>query len=70
MGKEPHLWAIIDIRKIWGEGDMIVIQNSVFKQYLATLKEREVAPSLYADYTKWLRYYLNFCAMYQVHGSL
>ena len=48
---------------------MIVIQNSVFKQYLATLKEREVAPSLHADYTKWLRYYLNFCDMYQVRGD-
>lgn len=45
---------------------MITIQNSVFDNYVAALKKREIPPALHADYKKWLRYYLDFCAKYVV----
>ena len=45
---------------------MITISNSVFDNYVEALKKREIPPALYADYKKWLRYYLDFCAKYVV----
>lgn len=45
---------------------MINIQNSVFDNYVAGLLEREIPTVLHADYKKWLRYYLDFCAKYVV----
>jgi integron integrase len=40
---------------------MIHIPNSVFVQYEIALNNREIPSSHYADYKKWLRYYLDFC---------
>lgn len=45
---------------------MINIDNMVFDNYVAVLKKREIPPALHADYKKWLRYYLDFCAKYVV----
>ncbi len=45
---------------------MITIPNSVFDNYVEALNKREIPPTLHADYKKWLRYYLDFCAKYVV----
>jgi hypothetical protein len=52
----------LNIIKGWSQ--MINIQNSVFDNYVASLKKQEIPPALHADYKKWLRYYLDFCAKY------
>ncbi len=40
---------------------MIHIANSVFVEYEVALNKGGIPSSLYADYKKWLRYYLDFC---------
>jgi len=43
---------------------MFAIPNSVVNQYDAVLKNLMIPISQYADYKKWLRYFLDFCAKY------
>jgi len=43
--------------------------NTVFCQYETILKKREVTVKCHADYKKWLRYYLDFSAKYQLPDS-
>ena len=43
---------------------MIHTPNAVFAQYEVVLQKREIPPAQYADYMKWVRYYLDFCAKY------
>jgi site-specific recombinase XerD len=40
---------------------MIHIPHSVFILYEAALNKREIPCSHFADYKKWMRYYLDFC---------
>lgn len=40
------------------------VPNAVMSRYEAILKMRNIDICLYADYKKWLRYYLDFCAKY------
>ena len=48
---------------------MITIPNAVFDRYLAIFKKHKIALSRYADYKKWLRYYLDFCDKYEISGA-
>ena len=48
---------------------MIHIPNSVFVEYEVALKQRQIPSSLYADYKKWLRYYLDFCVKHVTTGD-
>lgn len=41
---------------------MILVPNGVLSRYTSLLKTRQVDISLFADYKKWLRYFLDFCA--------
>jgi hypothetical protein len=43
---------------------MIAITNDVSSQYDAVLKNQEIPVSQYADYKKWLRFFLDFRAKY------
>ena len=43
---------------------MTPVPNTVFINYETTLKKRSVKIDCYADYKKWLRYYLDFSAKY------
>lgn len=43
---------------------MLYIPNAVLSQYEAVLKKWEIPLVRYADYMKWLRYYLDFCSKY------
>lgn len=43
---------------------MITVTSAVISQYDAVLEKQEVPISQYADYRKWLRFYLDFCAKY------
>lgn len=45
------------------------IPNSVFVQFEAALKKQEIPFSLYANYKKWLRYYLDFCIKHVTTGD-
>jgi len=45
---------------------MIHIPSSVFIQYETFLRKREIPLAQFADYKKWLRYYLDFCAKYVI----
>ena len=45
---------------------MIALPNSVVNQYDTVLKNLMIPISQYADYKKWLRYFLDFCEKYQV----
>lgn len=45
---------------------MFTIPHTVLTQYAAVLKKNEIAGALFADYMKWLRYYLDFCDKYPV----
>jgi integron integrase len=45
---------------------MIVIPNDVFTKYIAYLIKTGVPDTSYAEYKKWLRYYLDFCDKYPV----
>ena len=48
---------------------MLLVPNAVFTQYEAILKKRRIAISRFAEYKKWLRYYLDFCDKYPVPDS-
>ena len=43
---------------------MLPVPHTVFRQYDAVLRGREISPARHADYKKWLRYYLDFRAKY------
>jgi integron integrase len=45
---------------------MILIPNALFTMYIAYLGKRRVPGSHFAEYKKWLRYYLDFCDKYPV----
>ena len=45
---------------------MLLIPNTVFTKYVAHLKKREIPVDLFAEYKKWLRYFLDFCDKYPV----
>jgi len=48
---------------------MQTIPDDIGEQYSAVLKKRTVPVSRHADYRKWLRYYLDFRAKYQLPDS-
>ena len=43
---------------------MIAVTNAVITQYDSILKRQEIPVAQYADYKKWLRFFLDFCAKY------
>jgi len=49
---------------------MILIPNNVFLRYIDHLKSRRIDVTRYADYKKWLRFYLDFCDKYPVPEDL
>jgi hypothetical protein len=51
------------------ENSMLLIPNAVFIQYEAVLKKRRIAISRFAEFKKWLRYYLDFGNKYPVPDS-
>jgi len=48
---------------------MLLVPNAVFIRYVTHLKNREIAPARYAEYKKWLRYFLDFCDKYPVPAA-
>ncbi len=48
---------------------MLRIPESTLTEYVAYLKSRNIPPSRNSEYTKWLRYYLDFCNKYPVPTS-
>jgi hypothetical protein len=48
---------------------MLPIPKDISAKYEAVLNKREIAVSRRAEYLKWLRYYLDFCAKYPVPDS-
>lgn len=40
--------------------------TTLFTEYVTHLKNRKIPPARFSEYKKWLRYYLDFCAKYQV----
>ena len=45
---------------------MLPVQVPIVKRFDAILEKRAVAPTQRADYKKWLRYFLDFCAKHPV----
>lgn len=45
---------------------MLTVPSATINQYHAILESREIATLHFADYKKWLRYFLDFCAKYPV----
>ena len=45
---------------------MLLIPNAIFTEYVTHLNKREIAVGHFAEYKKWLRYYLDFCDKYPV----
>lgn len=43
---------------------MYLVPNALVNQYVAALKKREIPISQFADYKKWLRFFLDFSAKY------
>ncbi len=48
---------------------MITIPNEFFAKYVAHLTLRGCPKSKFAEYRKWLRYFLDFCAKYPIPES-
>jgi hypothetical protein len=48
------------------EISLLRIPNATFTEYVAHLNIRQIAPARFAEYKKWLRYYLDFCDKYPV----
>ncbi len=48
---------------------MITIPNELFAKYVAHLTLRGCPKSKFAEYRKWLRYFLDFCAKYPIPES-
>jgi hypothetical protein len=49
---------------------MILIPNNLLLRYVAHLKSRGIEVARYAEYKKWLRFYLDFCDKYPVPEQL
>ncbi len=45
------------------------IPNAVFDRYVAHLIKKKIPPARFAEYRKWLRYYLDFCDKYSVPAN-
>ena len=45
---------------------MLLIPNAIFTEDVTHLNKREIAVGHFAEYKKWLRYYLDFCDKYPV----
>jgi integrase-like protein len=45
---------------------MFNVPNAVVAQYVSILKKNEIVDGRIGDYTKWLRYYCDFCDKYPV----
>jgi integron integrase len=43
---------------------MLAVPSTTINQYHAVLRSRKITTLRFADYTKWLRYLLDFCAKY------
>ncbi len=43
---------------------MLRIPDSIFTEYVAHLRSRNIPPARNVEYSKWLRYYLDFCNKY------
>lgn len=48
---------------------MLIIPDNILTSFEAILNKRAVAPAQCADYKKWLRYFLDFCAKYPVPAA-
>lgn len=48
---------------------MTPVSNAVFSNYEEILKNKTVTLSSFADYKKWLRYYIDFCSKYTLPDS-
>ncbi|AJE02708.1 phage integrase N-terminal SAM-like domain-containing protein [Geobacter pickeringii] len=48
---------------------MILLPHHLFRQYRSFCDIRGIRDSDFADYLKWLRYFLDFCEKYHVAGS-
>jgi len=48
---------------------MLSISPDILKQFDAVLEKKAVPFTIRADYRKWLRYYLDFRAKYQLPDS-
>ncbi len=48
---------------------MLTIPDNILTRFEAVLSKRAVAPAQRADYKKWLRYFLDFCAKYPVPAA-
>ncbi|MEK7718552.1 MAG: hypothetical protein AAB347_02910 [Bacteroidota bacterium] len=48
---------------------MLTIPDNILTRFEAVLSKRTVAPAQRADYKKWLRYFLDFCAKYPVPAA-
>jgi len=49
---------------------MLLIPNAVFLRYIAHLQSRGIDAARYAEYKKWLRFYLDFCDKYPMPEDL
>jgi len=48
---------------------MILLPLHLYKQYRAFCANRRADDALFADYVKWLRFFLDFCEKYHVAGE-
>ena len=48
---------------------MLTIPDNILTRFEAVLCKRTVAPAQHADYKKWIRYFLDFCAKYPVTAA-
>ncbi len=48
---------------------MLLIPDAVFDDFIEFLKGKGFSPGIFAEYKKWLRYYLDFCHKYPVPDS-
>ena len=46
------------------------IPDNIYKQYVPFLKQKEILSNQIPSYSKWLRYYLDFCNKYSHDTSL
>lgn len=48
---------------------MLLVPGTVYNRYVEHLKVQGVATTKQADYSKWLRYFLDFCDKYPVPAA-
>lgn len=48
---------------------VLLIPKAIFKGYIDHLNKRKIPPTRFAEYQKWLRYYLDFCDKYPVPSN-